>query len=218
VAICYLGESISAEPRPRPTLLARDEIQYKALLAAAHLVGKPGTARGAKRVKMRIRAALWTAALALGSALLAVPAAGQQPVQEPAGQPARDAKDALRSADRAVKGAAQEVKKDLQQAAADVSKEVREWRDKLRATRQERRAEERKAIRDKWGALVDKPRVREELTRHARRMAYLNYMERLAKDLKKKDSVVDRVEKVRDREKARHEKRMDALRAKGGEE
>jgi hypothetical protein len=177
---------------------------------------------GAERLDMRIRAALWTAALALASSLVVAPAAaddppGKQPVKD-AKEAAKDAKDKLRDARKDAKEATGDDKKDAKQDVKDAKKDLREARQKVRETRKDRREELRKAVKDKWGGdLVKKPKVRAELALHAQRMAKINHMEFLAKD-NDKDQLLERIQKLRDKEKARHEKRMEALKAKGGEE
>lgn len=170
---------------------------------------------------MRIRTALWTAALALSSALFAVPAAADDP---PGKHPVKDAREAVkdarkdaRDAKKDAKEATGDAKKDAKEAAKDAKKDLREARQKLRETRKERRQDTVKAVKDKWGDLVKKPRVREELKRHARRMARLNQMDHLAKE-GDKDKLSERIGKLREQENARHDKRMAALKAKGGEE
>lgn len=170
---------------------------------------------------MRIRAALWTAALALASSLVVVPAGaadppGKHPVKE-AKDAAKDAKDKLKDAKKDAKDAAGDAKNDAKKDVKEAKKDLHEARQKLRDSRKDRREELRKDIKDKWGDLVKKPKVHSELELHARRMARLNYMEYVAKD-NDKDKIVERIQKMREREKDRHEKRMEALKLKGGEE
>jgi hypothetical protein len=171
---------------------------------------------------MRIRAALWTAALALASSLVVAPAAaddppGKHPVKE-AKEAAKDAKDKLKDAKKDAKDAAEDDKKDAKKDVKEAKKELREARQKLRDSRKDRREDLRKTIKDKWGVdLIKKPKVRAELTLHAQRMARLSHMEFLAKD-NDKDKLLERIQKLREKENARHDKRMDALKAKGGEE
>jgi len=169
---------------------------------------------------MRIRAALWTVALALSSALIVVPASADPPVKQPvkdAKAAVKDAKDKVKDAAKDAKEAAGDAKKDAKEAAKDAKKDLKEARVKLHETRKERRQENRKAAREKWGDLVKKPKVREELARHVRFTARLNHTARLAKE-GDKEKLADRVEKLQEKENARHDKRMAALKAKGGDE
>jgi hypothetical protein len=171
---------------------------------------------------MRIRAALWTAALALASSLVVAPAAaddppGKHPVRD-AKEAAKDARDKLKDAKKDAKeAAAGDDKKDARKDVKEAKKDLREARQKIRDSRKDRREEVRKAAKDKWGDLVKKPKVRAELLLHAQRMAKINHMEFLAKD-NDKDQLTERIQKLREKENARHDKRMEALKAKGGEE
>jgi membrane-bound lytic murein transglycosylase B len=164
---------------------------------------------------MRIRAALRTAAWALVASILLASAAptptdAQPPPQR--GEPSKAAEDAR----KALEKAGREVKKGAQAAAKEVSKAFRDVRDKLRTTQQERRRDQVKDARDKWGALLTKTKVREELRIHSRRMARLNYIESLSDDLNMND-IQDRAKRARDQENDRFDRRMDALKASGGE-
>lgn len=171
---------------------------------------------------MRIRTALWTAALALASSLVVVSAGAADPPGKPhpvkdAKEAVKDAKDKLKDAKNDAKDAAGDAKKEAKQDAKEAKKELQEARQKLKDSRKDRRETMRKAVTDKWGDLVKKPKARSELTLHAQRMAKLNYMEYLAKQ-NDKDQLVERIKKMRERENDRHEHRMEALKAKGGEE
>jgi hypothetical protein len=156
-----------------------------------------------------------TAALALVATILSVPvvsaraAAQQQQPQKGTPGPAEKAGKALDQAGRDVKEGAKE-------AAREVSKAFRDARDKLRTTRQDRRRDQLRDARDRWGALLNKPMVRDELRLHARRMARLNYIETLAGDVNM-DPIQERARRARDLEKERFDRRMAALRASGGE-
>ncbi len=167
---------------------------------------------------MFTRKGLWTAALTLASALLVTAAQADLP------KPAKEAKEAIKEAKKDLKEAKKDAKeakgddkKDAKKDAKEALKDLREARQKLRDTRKERREEMLKSAKDKWGDLVKKPKVREELKVHARRMARLNHMEALAKENNKTEAL-ERIQKLRDKENARHEKRMEALKAKGGDE
>jgi hypothetical protein len=79
-----------------------------------------------------------------------------------------------------------------------------------RKTFAERRDAEQDRIRIRWGALVDRPSVQEELRLHAMRIARLTRIQELA-EVEGKDAVEARALKAIDRENARHDKRMQEL-------
>jgi hypothetical protein len=76
--------------------------------------------------------------------------------------------------------------------------------------REERRKDRREAIRAKWGVLVDRPLVREELRIHARRMARLQRVVFLA-DATGKPELKTKADKLIADEDIRFNARMDAL-------
>lgn len=169
---------------------------------------------------MRIRAALCAATLAFLPSVLPAPAAADPPpsqLERDAKRVADDARNAVNQANRDIKRAGQDAKKGLQAAEREISKAFREARDKLRTTRDDRRRDQRKELRDKWGPLLAKPRVQEELRIHFRRLAQLDYIVTLSDDLDM-DKIQDRAEKARDLENERHDVRMATLKSKGGEE
>ena len=94
---------------------------------------------------------------------------------------------------------------------------LRERWQKLRETRKERRREHREEIKKAWGDIQGKPLVKAELKLHAWRMARLNRIRAIA-DAEGKTETVARVDKLMEKEKQRHQKRMDHLKSKGGEE
>jgi hypothetical protein len=81
---------------------------------------------------------------------------------------------------------------------------------KLRETAAERRKEHREALKSRWGAALAQAPAREELRHHARRMAFLNRALLVAQtEVKKdKDKLIERIEKLIEKETARHEKAM----------
>lgn len=83
--------------------------------------------------------------------------------------------------------------------------------------RQERREARRAELKKLWGDLVDKPVVRAELRIHAQRLARLHRVRFLAEANGNK-AALERADKAIARENERHQKRMDALKAKGGVE
>src|SRR3954469_19355476 len=117
---------------------------------------------------MRIRAASWIAALSIAASAFAAPVSAQSPGRDPA----TGAKDSTSQAGKDIKKGAKEAGRALSQAFRDA-------RDKLRQTRDERRRDERKDVRDKWGPLLTRQDVRDELRLHAQRMARLDYIEKV---------------------------------------
>jgi hypothetical protein len=81
-----------------------------------------------------------------------------------------------------------------------------------KAELKKRRDEHMAEMRAKWGEILKKPGVKEEMRLHARRLARLRRMEKLAADAKK-DALVKRANAAEEREKARHQKKMDELKA-----
>jgi hypothetical protein len=79
-----------------------------------------------------------------------------------------------------------------------------------RKTFAERRDAEQDRIRIRWGALVDRPSVQEELRLHAMRIARLTRIQELA-EVEGKNAVEARALKAIDKENARHDKRMQEL-------
>lgn len=86
--------------------------------------------------------------------------------------------------------------------------------EQLRATRKQRRAAHLARIKQRWGKAVAHPAVRAELKVHAWRMARLDRIKELASANDKKD-VVARVDKLIEKENARHDKHMGVLKTKG---
>jgi chromosome segregation ATPase len=131
-----------------------------------------------------------------------------------------DLKDKIAEKKAAAGEATDEAKKDVKEARKEVKEarqELREAWQKLRETRKERRKERREAIKEKYGDVLDKPAVRAELRLHAWRMARLKRIRAVATSEDKKDTVA-RVDKLMEKEKQRHQKRMDHLKSKGGAE
>lgn len=114
------------------------------------------------------------------------------------------AKDAKRD------GGADKERRDGGGALADVKAKVAELRAKHAATRDERRKAERAKMKEKWGGALVNPAVRAELAIHARREARLDAMEEVAK-ADDKDALVTRIQALRAKEEARHQKRMNQL-------
>lgn len=79
-----------------------------------------------------------------------------------------------------------------------------------RKTFDDRRAADQERTRIRWGSLVDRSSVQEELRLHAMRIARLTRIQELA-EVEGKTAVEGRALKAIDRENARHDKRMQEL-------
>jgi hypothetical protein len=87
---------------------------------------------------------------------------------------------------------------------------LRQKIDTRRKTFEERRDAEQERVRIRWGALIDRPSVQEELRLHAMRIARLTRIQELA-EVEGKTAVEARAIKAIDRENARSDKRMQEL-------
>jgi hypothetical protein len=109
----------------------------------------------------------------------------------------------------------QERREDKQEARED-RKDAREDKlEEMRKTRTERRQARLKELRDRWGEVANRPPVREELRNHARRMARLTRAKHVAIGANKTE-IAARIDKLIEREKARHQAQMDKFRAEAG--
>jgi hypothetical protein len=88
--------------------------------------------------------------------------------------------------------------------------ELKEHLVKLRASMAERRAQHQGELKTRWGAVLAMPSAKQELEHHARRMARLNRAALLAETevTKDKDKLVERIQKLIDKEQERHERAM----------
>ncbi len=84
----------------------------------------------------------------------------------------------------------------------------KELTDEQKQKRKEHMAE----LRAKWGEQLKKPGVKDEMREHMKRMAKLRKIARVAKDAKK-EAVEKRAEAAMKREKERHDKKMETLKA-----
>jgi hypothetical protein len=111
---------------------------------------------------------------------------------------------------------AREDRKEAREEAREDRKEAREDRkeriEDLRQTRAERRKEHLKKWREKWGDLANRPNVKAEMKVHARRMARLNHMRRVA-ERSAKTELVARIDKLIEREQARHTAALERFKA-----
>lgn len=88
--------------------------------------------------------------------------------------------------------------------------ELKDHLGKLRGNAAERRAQHQGEVKARWGSMLAMPPVREELEHHARRMARLNRALLLAETevTKDKDKLVERIQKLIDKEQERHDRAM----------
>lgn len=112
------------------------------------------------------------------------------------------------------RGALRALIDDLKQGKVKKA-ELKDHLAKLRATMGERRKHHQSELKARWGATLAMPAVREELQHHARRMARLNRAMLLAQTelTKDKDKVVERIDKLIDKEQTRHERAMERFKS-----
>jgi hypothetical protein len=86
---------------------------------------------------------------------------------------------------------------------------------KLHEDRSDREKEHREELKQRWGATLSNPSVREELEHHARRTARLNRALVLAETevTKDRDKLKDRIQKLMDQENARHDRAMERFKS-----
>ena len=94
------------------------------------------------------------------------------------------------------------------------AEEWKEWRaekkeewEKRKATIEERRKARREELKQQWGDLAKNPAARAELKTHAERMAKLERARRLA-DEEKKPELIERIDKLVQKERERHYRAM----------
>lgn len=111
---------------------------------------------------------------------------------------------------KAAREKVREERKELRDAirAGDAGA-AKEAREELRHARKRARIAE---MQKKFGDALNTPAVNDEMKTHAKRMARLHRIEHLAKN-EKKDAIVKRTGDAIEKEKARHEKRMDQLKS-----
>ena len=194
---------------------------------------------------MRSSAALAVAALLGVSAAPAEPGKAAQPAKpaHPAAQPAQPAKPAQSARERGGEGrgkpdeapgsrgksaAAHETApgqgdhapgKHNEPETAGESKHDEGKQGERGRTRDKRRQEHRDQIHGKYGSeLLQRPAILAELKTHAWRMARLERMRALADavaDATKRKKTIDRLDKLIEKEKARHDRGMDHLKDQG---
>lgn len=144
-----------------------------------------------------MRRVVW-AALLLGFAVIGAP------MSDARAQAQGDAKKEARERKEEDGG-----KKDAAAALVDAAAEQPKAAD-AKDPKKDRADRRRKAIsyaRARWGALLRQPAAQAELRLHARRIARIDAMETVAKT-SGKDTLLPRISKLRERETARFEQRM----------
>ncbi len=142
----------------------------------------------------------------------------------PKGEPPGKAVKEAREKEREEKKELREEKKELKEArksgdagaAKEALEDVKEARKELTEAQKERRKAHMAEMRAKWGSILKMEGVKEEMSTHASRMARLRRIEKIATE-KKKDAVAKRAQAAMEKEKARHEKKMTELKAKGAD-
>lgn len=92
--------------------------------------------------------------------------------------------------------------------------ELKKQLEELRLLRNDRRNEQRASLRQRWGESAHKPDVKDELERHARRLARLQRLEVIAATERTGDQrkrLIARIEQLRTLEDKRHEQAMKKL-------
>jgi colicin import membrane protein len=87
--------------------------------------------------------------------------------------------------------------------------------EELRKTRGDRKKASIEKIKTRWGVLLENPSSKDELAKHAKRMAQLQRIRALA-EAKKKVKVVAKVDELITKEELRHGKAMNKLRDAAG--
>ncbi len=111
-------------------------------------------------------------------------------------------------------GAMRALIEDLKQGKLKKA-ELKDHLAKLRDNMAERRKQHQGELKARWGATLAMPAVREELQHHARRLARLNRALLLAQSelTKDKDKVVERIQKLLDKEQERHDRAMERFKS-----
>ena len=94
--------------------------------------------------------------------------------------------------------------------------DVKEHLAQLRSSVKQRQKDHREQLGQRWGGALAKPALREELRHHARRAALLNRAILVAQtdpNVKDKQKLVERIEKLIAKEDARHDKAMQRFEA-----
>jgi hypothetical protein len=171
---------------------------------------------------LKRRFAFVSAVIAVGCFALV---AGAQTPPPAAGEARKDAREERKEERKDAREERKEDRKDAREERKDAREEAREERkearedrkeriEDLRQTRQERRREYLKKWREKWGDLANKPNVKAEAKVHARRMARLYQMRRVA-EAGGKTELMARIDRLIEREKTRHTAALEKFKAEG---
>lgn len=92
--------------------------------------------------------------------------------------------------------------------------ELKKQLEEFKALQADRRADQRALLHRRWGQAVQKPDVKDELERHARRLARLQRLEVVVATERTGDQrkrLIERIERMRTQENTRHEEAMKKL-------
>ncbi|MDI1437533.1 hypothetical protein [Polyangium sorediatum] len=155
-------------------------------------------------------ATLLAAALLAAGAVASADVVADGPTREQirAIRPVREGKKELREAPKAGADA-----KELREDKKEIGEDKKEPREERKAKRQTKREAKRKELREKWGDVLKQPDARAELKVHARRAARLAQARKVA-DADGKEALVARIDKLVEKENARHQRVMDRLKEK----
>ena len=137
---------------------------------------------------------------------------------EKADEKAGEARQDLAKARAEFRGGLRELSDEVRDGKVK-KEEIKDRLAKLHESLKDRKKAHQEAIKERWGDALAKPDAKEELRHHARRMAFLNRAlllaatERTGKD---KDKLVDRIQKLIDKERERHEHAMDRIKSSPG--
>lgn len=171
---------------------------------------------------MNRRTSVWGALFTVAFLGVSVAANAQAPAKD-----LREVRKDLREERKELREDRKELREDRKELRDDVKagadpkeikedrKELREDRKELREDRREFRKARRKEIRERWGETLKKPEAKAELKVHARRMARLVRAKAVATEAGKTD-LVARIDKLIEKEKARHQGAMDKVKGSAG--
>jgi hypothetical protein len=112
------------------------------------------------------------------------------------------------------KGAHKGALKELRERRGEMSEQMKAHLKELAQTRAERRSKRRADLSKRWGHWIEVRAHRPEFTRHAWRMARLRRIHQLAVE-QKNTALVERAQKLIDKEQQRHSARLEKLKARG---
>lgn len=185
----------------------KNAISYAGLLSAALLLAAPSGAGAQEPAKIKGMKAMGKPNSALGKELKGgakVDVKGAAKAEAGA-KPEADIKTKGKGKGKG-KGM-KEVAPEVDGRAAAVRARREAWRTDPEGYAKTLRAEQRNRLKAALGAIAPDQAVREALARHARRMARLDWAEETAVE-KNDDAALARIDKLREKENARHEKWM----------